>query len=120
MVYEFTFNQPNREFDSYAVNFKAPEALRKAGVTVAFGMGSSSMDAALAKNLPYLAAQAVAFGLPENDALKSITLYPAQLLGVDKRLGSIEPGKKRRSLSATATFWTSAPTSRGSGLPAKK
>jgi imidazolonepropionase-like amidohydrolase len=48
----------------------------------------------MAKNLPYLAAQAVAFGLPESDALKGLTLYPAQILGVDKRLGSIEPGKE--------------------------
>jgi imidazolonepropionase-like amidohydrolase len=94
VVYEFTFGQPHRDFDSYDVNFKAPETLRKAGVKVAFSMGSSSFNAPLAKNLPYLASQAVAFGLPESEALKGITLYPAQILGVDERLGSIEPGKE--------------------------
>jgi imidazolonepropionase-like amidohydrolase len=94
VIYECTFNQPMRESDSYDVNFKAPEVLRKAGVTVAFSNGSRGDAAALAKNLPYLAAQSVAFGLPENEALKGLTLYPAQLLGVQARLGSIETGKE--------------------------
>ncbi len=94
VVYEFTFTQPHREQDVYDINFKAPERLRQAGVTVAFSNGSSSFQAALAKNLPYLAAQSVAFGLSESEALKGITLYPAQLLGVEKRLGSLEPGKE--------------------------
>jgi imidazolonepropionase-like amidohydrolase len=52
------------------------------------------MDAALTKNLPYSAAQAVAFGLPEAEALKGLTIYPAQLAGVADRLGSIERGKE--------------------------
>jgi imidazolonepropionase-like amidohydrolase len=76
------------------VNFKAPEILRQAGVKVAFSINATSFQAALVKNLPYLASQSVAFGLPESDALKGITLYPAQLLGVDNRLGSIEKGKE--------------------------
>ena len=45
------------------------------------------------RNLPYLAAQAVAFGLPEAEALKGLTLYPAQCVGVADRLGSLEAGK---------------------------
>lgn len=45
------------------------------------------------KNLPYTAAQAVAFGLPAEEAVKAITLYPAQIAGVAERLGSIEAGK---------------------------
>jgi imidazolonepropionase-like amidohydrolase len=35
----------------------------------------------------------VAFGLPEEEALKGLTLYPAQLAGVSDRFGSIEQGK---------------------------
>ncbi|HLP78514.1 MAG TPA: amidohydrolase family protein, partial [Candidatus Paceibacterota bacterium] len=42
---------------------------------------------------PYAAAQAIAFGLPEDDALKALTLNPAEMAGVADRLGSIEPGK---------------------------
>jgi imidazolonepropionase-like amidohydrolase len=56
-------------------------------------MGLSSYRASLVKNLPYEAAQAVAFGLPADEGLKSITLYPAQIAGVADRLGSIEAGK---------------------------
>jgi len=94
VIYESVFDQPSHDQDGYDVNFRAPEVLHQAGVTVAFGMGASSFNAALAKNLPYVAAQAVAFGLPEDEALKGITLYPARMLGVDQRLGSIEPGKE--------------------------
>jgi imidazolonepropionase-like amidohydrolase len=100
VVFEGVFNQPQREYDAYDANFKAPEALRKAGVKFAIGMGQGNMGAQLAKNLPYTAAQAVAYGLPESEALKAITLYPAQLLRVADRLGSIEPGKE-------ATFFVS-------------
>src|SRR5439155_19539724 len=45
------------------------------------------------RNLPYQAAPAAAFGLPPDEALKAVTLYPAQILGVADRLGSLEPGK---------------------------
>jgi imidazolonepropionase-like amidohydrolase len=64
--------------------------LQQAGVTVLFGVGR---DASFERNLPYTAAQAIAFGLPEAEALKGLTLYPAQLMGVVDRLGSIEAGK---------------------------
>jgi imidazolonepropionase-like amidohydrolase len=83
-----------RDTESYDVHFKAPDVLRRAGVVVVFSTGSDSFGAAMTRNLPYAAAQAVAFGLPEEDALKGVTLYPAQLLGIADRLGSIEPGKE--------------------------
>ena len=85
---------PGRDDDPYDVNFKAPEALRKAGVTVAFSHGPQSMEAPMTRNLPYDAAQAIAFGLPETEALKGLTLHPAQMMGVAGRLGSLEPGKE--------------------------
>ncbi len=59
VIYEFSQSQPARDVDSYDVQFKAPEVLRAAGVTVAFSIGGAS----LVKNMPYAAAQAVAFGL---------------------------------------------------------
>jgi len=94
VIYEHIYNQPAREVDRYDVNFRAPEILRAAGVNLALGMGADAFDAALVKNLPYTVAQAIAFGLPETDALKSLTFIPAQLLGVADRLGSIEAGKE--------------------------
>jgi imidazolonepropionase-like amidohydrolase len=89
VIYEHVFSQPSRDTESYDAHFTAPEALRKAGVTVAFSIGGATMT----RNLPYSAAQAIAFGLPEDEALKGITLYPAQIFGVADRLGSIEVGK---------------------------
>jgi imidazolonepropionase-like amidohydrolase len=93
VVYEQTFLLPHRDTDSYEAQFKAPALLQAAGVKVAFSYGADSFHAAIAKNLPYTAAQAVAFGLPDVEALKGLTLYPAQIAGVDDRFGSIEPGK---------------------------
>ena len=93
VVYPHTFAVPSRDTDSYDIHFKTPKLLHDAGVQVIFGNGLGSMDAALTKNLPYSAAQAVAFGLPESEALKGLTLYPAKVAGVANHLGSIEPGK---------------------------
>ncbi len=93
VMYEAVWSPVAMDSESYDVNFRAPEVLHKAGVMVAFSNGPDNFHAALAKNLPYAAAQAVAHGLPEDEALKGITLYPAQLLGLADRLGSIEPGK---------------------------
>ena len=43
--------------------------------------------------LLFEAALAVTYGLPYEEGLKAITLNPAKLLGIDKRVGSIEKGK---------------------------
>jgi imidazolonepropionase-like amidohydrolase len=96
VIFSHVFTQPVRETDGYDVHFRAPEVLRQAGVKVVFSGGGGS----LVKNLPYAAAQAVAFGLPADAALKGITLYPAQLAGVAGRLGSIEAGKEATLFAA--------------------
>jgi imidazolonepropionase-like amidohydrolase len=93
VVYEQEFTQPVRDFEPLDVHYTAPEVLRRAGVRVIFSPGGSAFEAAIARNLPYHAAQAIAFGYPEEEALKGLTLYPAQLLGLENRLGSIEPGR---------------------------
>ena len=93
VAYEATWDAAS-DAENYDVHFKAPEVLRKAGVKVAFCNAADAMSTAISKNLPYAAAQAVAFGYPESEALKGLTLYPAQLLGVADRLGSIEAGRE--------------------------
>jgi imidazolonepropionase-like amidohydrolase len=93
VIWEYTYQQPAHDYESYDSHYTAPAKLQKAGVKVIFGLGGSTFIAALIKNLPYEAAQAVAFGLPEEEAVKGITLYPAQAIGVADKLGSIEPGK---------------------------
>ncbi len=100
VIYGETFTLPSRDQDSYEVHFRAPEILRKAGVQVAFSFGTTSFDASLVRNLPYCAAQAVAFGLSEAEALKGLTLYPARIAGVSDRLGSIEKGKEATLFAA--------------------
>jgi imidazolonepropionase-like amidohydrolase len=106
VVYERVFNMGNglsatsaRDVDPYDIHFRAPSILQKAGVKLAIGEGLGGDAAANLRNLPYSVAQAVAFGLSEDEALKTITLHPAEILGVADRLGSLEPGKE-------ATFFT--------------
>lgn len=83
----------SRDDFAYDAQFRAPAVLQQAGVTVIFGMGLGSDGAENARNLPYQAAQAVAYGLPEAEAIKGLTLYPAQAYGVADKAGSIETGK---------------------------
>ncbi len=66
-----------------------PAQLHKAGVKFCF----ASFNVQFARNLPFQAAQAAAFGLPYDEALKSITLNAAEIWGVADQYGSIEKGK---------------------------
>ncbi len=94
VIYEQTFAQPAFDWQPYDVHFRAAEALRKAGVKVALSDGLGNWGAADARNLPYHAAQCAAFGMPPDEALRAITLTPAEILGVADRLGSIDAGKE--------------------------
>jgi imidazolonepropionase-like amidohydrolase len=84
------FSLPNREDDFYDQLYEAPSKLQQAGVRFAISTGDPGAEV---RNLPLYAGMASAFGLSKSDALKSVTLYPAQILNVADRLGSIEPGK---------------------------
>lgn len=83
---------PQRRDDGYDSAYSLPERLRKAGVQFCISCTDRS-ETWNTRNLPYHAGTAVGFGLPETEALKAITLYPAQILGVDDRIGSLEVGK---------------------------
>jgi len=100
VIFESTFEQPARDTDAYDAHFKGAATLHRAGVKVLFSEGPGASNATFARNTPYSAAQAVAFGLPEAEALKGLTLYPAQVLGLESRLGSLDAGKE-------ATFFVS-------------
>jgi imidazolonepropionase-like amidohydrolase len=64
--------------------------MRRAGVVVSF----NSDDDELATRLNTEAAKAVRYGgVPEADALGFVTINPAIQLGIDDRVGSLEPGK---------------------------
>ncbi len=88
---------PARWDSPYDDPYSLPARLAKAGVTFCLSTGGG----ADVRRLPYQAAMASAFGLPRDEALKAITLYPAQIAGVADRLGSLEPGKDANLLITT-------------------
>ncbi len=89
VVYGSLYAMPSEWDDGYDAFYRNPAVLAKAGVIFSF----SSQSASLAKDLPYHAAKAAAFGLDKREALKGVTIYPAQIFGVDDSLGSLEKGK---------------------------
>lgn len=84
------FSLPLREDDSYDTLYENPAKLQQAGVRFCISTGDAGAEV---RNLPMYAGMASAYGLSKADALKSVTLYPAQIMNVADRLGSIEPGK---------------------------
>jgi len=86
------YRLPLRRSDDYDAAFTLPTRLKSAGVQFCIS-SSDRFGAAHVRNLPYHAAMAVAYGLPNDEALKAITLYPAQILGLAHRVGSLEVSK---------------------------
>ncbi len=84
---------PARRDEPYDTAYATPAKLHEAGVKFCIAGSPNSFAAANTRNLPYQAAMAAAFGLPRDEALKAVTLWPAQILGVGDELGSIEVGK---------------------------
>ena len=82
------YEDPKPE-ERYDAVYSLPAQLQKRGVKIAF----ASYDAHNARNLPYQAGFATAFGLPYDEALKAITLNAAEIWGVADSLGSLDAGK---------------------------
>jgi imidazolonepropionase-like amidohydrolase len=81
---------PSRPADRYDKAYANPGLLRSAGVKVAIRSGES----ANVRNLPYNAGFAAAYGMGREEALRAVTIVPAQIFGVDSLLGSLEVGKQ--------------------------
>ena len=80
--------RPNERYDAV---YSMPAELAKRGVKIALSsMGSGEGGS---RNLPYAAGYAVAYGLPYDEALKAITLSPAEMFGLGGSLGSLDVGK---------------------------
>ena len=86
-----THQMPRRDDTAYDEPFTLPARLAAAGVRFCMASGEETPHE---RNLPYNAGRAVAYGLDHDAALKSITLWSAQILGVADTLGSIESGKE--------------------------
>ncbi len=80
---------PLDEDDPYDRLLTQPAELAAAGVKFAF----ASFDNSFARRLGQNAANAVAYGLPYEEALKAVTLYPAQIFGLANQIGTLEQGK---------------------------
>jgi imidazolonepropionase-like amidohydrolase len=84
-----TLSEPADEDDPYDRSLSQPAELASAGVKFAFG----SFDNSFARRLGQQAANAVAHGLPYEEALKAVTVYPAQILGLADQVGTLDSGK---------------------------
>ncbi len=79
--------------------------LRRAGVRVIL-IATSGTDVSRfnARNVKYEAGNAVAYGMSHDDALRAVTLTPAEVFGVSDHIGSLEPGK-----DANVVVWSGDP-----------
>jgi hypothetical protein len=89
-------------FDSVGATMENAARLARAGVSVAFSIGSR--EPYNARKLRQAAGNAVAYGMPWDAALAAITRVPAQLFGVGDQLGTIEVGKQ-----ADLVLWNGDP-----------
>jgi imidazolonepropionase-like amidohydrolase len=87
-------------FDALNARLDNATLLRKAGVEVV----AAQRDAAFSRDLRTAAGNEVRNGMSWDDALRSVTLAPATVLGIDQRAGSLEPGK-----AANVVVWSGDP-----------
>jgi imidazolonepropionase-like amidohydrolase len=84
-----TLELPLTEDDPYDSSFTLPAEAFRAGLKIAFG----TFDNQFVRDLPYNVATAVAYGLPYEEALRAVTLTPAEIWRVGSQIGSLEKGK---------------------------
>ncbi len=77
--------------------YAQPGLLNEAGVKFAFSTGGGSNS----RHVPLHAALAVAYGLPLDAALKALTIWPAEIFGADKEIGSVAAGKMANLMVTT-------------------
>lgn len=80
---------PSRDYDRYDKAYANAGLMKKAGVKVAL----RTFETENVRNLPFHAGFATTYGMDRADALKAITIVPAEIFGVSDKIGSIEVGK---------------------------
>ena len=88
-------NNIPESFSSLGTRQENAGLLRRAGVTVIIigNAGGGDEDAFNVRNVRFEAGNAVAYGMSRDDALRAITLTPAEVFGVADRVGSLQAGK---------------------------
>jgi imidazolonepropionase-like amidohydrolase len=95
-----TMAAPDRQYEAYDGAYASPARLHEAGVKFAIAGGSGGL---YSYRLPWEAGVAVAFGLPEEEALKAVTINAAEFMGIADKVGSLEVGKEGTLLITTGT-----------------
>jgi imidazolonepropionase-like amidohydrolase len=94
--------------DSFATlnqRYENAGMLRRAGVTVVLvGNGDGDESRFNARNIKYEAGSAVAYGMSYDDALRAVTLTPAEVFGLSERIGSLQTGR-----DANVVVWSGDP-----------
>ncbi len=90
---------PENEEDAVNHPYRLPALLRAGGVKFCI-QNEGEMEAMNARNIPFLAGTAMAYGLSEEDAISSISLWSCEIMGISKQFGTVEKGK-------SATFFVS-------------
>lgn len=93
-------------FGSLGQRQETPALLRRAGVAVAIigNAGGGDEEAFNVRNVRFEAGNAVAYGMSRDDALRAVTLTPAEIFGVADRVGSLQPGR-----DADVVVWSGDP-----------
>jgi imidazolonepropionase-like amidohydrolase len=98
-------NNIPQSFDALAASQENAARLRKAGVTVILvNNGPGDSDGFNVQNIRQEAGNAVAYGMSWDDALRAITLAPAEVMGVADRIGSLAVGRQ-----ANVVVWNGDP-----------
>lgn len=90
VIYTNIYGLPVRDDDAYDYLFEAPSKMAAAGIKFCISTGDVGPEV---RDLPYHAGLAGAFGLSKDDALKSVTMFPAEILGISDKVGSLDVGK---------------------------
>ncbi|WP_235297942.1 amidohydrolase family protein [Portibacter marinus] len=80
---------PGRAEAAYDASYTNPGMMQKAGIKVAIRTNETEN----VRNLPFNAGFAAAYGMGIEEALKAVTIVPAEIFGVADQYGSIEEGK---------------------------
>ncbi|GAA5027654.1 imidazolonepropionase [Marivirga lumbricoides] len=90
IILEDTHRLPEQSSDAVYLPYQLPFLLKEAGLKVVISQWDEVMKV---RNLPFGVGTAAAYGLGKEEALKMVTLNPAQIMGVDDKIGSLEVGK---------------------------
>jgi imidazolonepropionase-like amidohydrolase len=87
---------PEKDYSDIRFPFKMASMFVKEGILTGLTYSSQAYG-----NLPFAAGQTVAYGLTKEEALQTVTLNNARILGIDDKTGSLEVGKDANIVVST-------------------